>query len=81
VARAAGLAADAPVMSHILLGVPSALDGVGLTAAVAETLARAEIACNVVAGLRHDHVLVPEARADEAVDLLKRRAAQEEGTP
>lgn len=78
VARARGLAENAPVMAHILLRVHSALDGVGLTAAVAETLAAAEIACNVVAGHHHDHLLVPEARAEAALQLLKARAAQEE---
>jgi uncharacterized protein len=83
VVRARGLApvepvlADQPVLAHVLLRVHSALEGVGLTAAVAETLAGAGIACNVVAGLRHDHLLVPEARADEAVALLKARAARE----
>ncbi len=69
--------ASQPVLAHILLRVHSALEGVGLTAAVAETLAAAGIACNVVAGLRHDHLLVPEARANEAVRLLKTRAARE----
>jgi len=76
-ARARGLAPVEPVLAHILLRVYSALEGVGLTAAVAETLAGAGIACNVVAGLRHDHLLVPEDRADEAVQLLQTRAARE----
>ncbi len=58
------------VAARITLRVPSALDAVGLTAAVATRLARAGIACNVIAGLRHDHLLVPLERADDALDLL-----------
>ncbi len=76
-ARAHGLGQGSPVLAHVLLRVHSALEGVGLTAAVAETLAAAGIACNVVAGRYHDHLLVPEARADEAVRLLETRARQE----
>ena len=41
---------------RIVLQVHSALDGVGLTAAVSMALAEAGIACNVVAGFHHDHL-------------------------
>ena len=58
-------------MRQVTLGVFSALDGVGLTAAVAGALAERGIACNVVAALRHDHAFVPEARAEEAVEALR----------
>jgi hypothetical protein len=75
-ARAAGLATDVP-MAQITLHVHSALDGVGLTAAVAEVLTGAAIPCNVIAGARHDHIFVPEADADRAVRLLEARAAEE----
>jgi hypothetical protein len=68
-ARAAGFATDAP-MALITLEVYSALEGVGLTAAVAGALATAGIACNMVAALNHDHVFVPAERADEAVRVL-----------
>ena len=54
----------------ITLTVNSSLEAVGLTAAVAGRLARAGIACNMLAGLHHDHLLVPSDRADEAVRLL-----------
>ncbi len=54
----------------ITLGVTSDLGAVGLTAAVATALAGAGIACNVVAGLRHDHLFVPEAEATRALDVL-----------
>ncbi len=69
VARREGLGADQP-MRCITLTVHSALDGVGLTAAVAGALAGTGIPCNMVAGHHHDHVYVPSAMADEAVAVL-----------
>jgi len=56
--------------ARITLTVHSALDGVGLTAAVAGALAQRGIACNVVAGFHHDHLFVPRARAEEAMAAL-----------
>ena len=73
VARAEGIASDLP-MKRITLSVHSALDGVGLTAAVATVLAENGIACNMVAGYHHDHAFVPAADAERAVDLLSRLA-------
>lgn len=70
-------AADA--MACITLQVHSALDGVGLTAAVADALAAAGIPCNMVAAFHHDHVFVPVADADRALAVLKARAAAERG--
>jgi len=58
------------VAAWITLRVHSALDGVGLTAAVAGALARTGISCNVIAGYHHDHLLVPAARGSEAVAVL-----------
>jgi hypothetical protein len=69
-AEAAGFPVAAP-MALITLNVYSALDGVGLTAAVAAALAKAGIACNMVAALNHDHVFVPADRADEAIAILR----------
>jgi hypothetical protein len=66
-------------LRQITLDVPSALDGVGLTAAVAGALARAGIACNMVAAHHHDHVFVPEADADAAMDVLRALAEGPEG--
>jgi len=54
----------------ITLGVESALDAVGLTAAVSTRLARRGISANVIAARHHDHVFVPAARAEEALVLL-----------
>ena len=68
-----------PRFTQITLDVPSALDGVGLTAAVAQALAAEGIPCNVIAGLHHDHLLVPEAQAERAVALLRARADAEAG--
>ncbi len=68
-ALAAGFPVEAP-MALITLNVYSALDGVGLTAAVAGALAKVGIACNMVAALHHDHVFVPVDRAEEAMAAL-----------
>ena len=54
----------------ITLRVHSALDAVGLTAAVSTALARAGISCNVIAGYHHDHLLVPVDRAADALEAL-----------
>jgi len=68
------------VAAMITLRVHSALDAVGLTAAVAHQLAAAGMSCNVVAGYHHDHLFVPVERADEAVDLLRALAAETGGS-
>lgn len=57
-------------MTRITLSVHSALDGVGLTAAVAEALAQAGIPCNMVAAYHHDHAFVPAELADKALEVL-----------
>ncbi|HET6856524.1 MAG TPA: ACT domain-containing protein [Streptomyces sp.] len=55
----------------ITLRVHSALEAVGLTAAVSRELAEAGVSCNVVAGFHHDHLFVPHERATGAVALLE----------
>ncbi len=67
---------DPVELGWITLTVNSSLEGVGLTAAVSAVLAEHEIACNVIAGHHHDHLLVPVERVDEAVRLLTELAAQ-----
>ena len=57
-------------MRCITLMVYSALDGVGLTAAVAGALARHGIPCNMVAAYHHDHAFVPADQAEEAMGRL-----------
>jgi hypothetical protein len=66
-------------MRQITLTVHSALDGVGLTAAVSGALAAAGIPCNVVAGVHHDHLFVPARRAAAALRVLKRAGASHDG--
>jgi len=59
-----------PRFARITLQVHSDLEGVGLTAAVSAALATSGIACNVIAGLYHDHLFVPWERRDEAINTL-----------
>lgn len=60
----------------ITLTVESDLSGIGLTAAVTSLLAGAGIACNVIAGIHHDHLFVPEADGDRALTLLEGLSAR-----
>jgi len=69
VADARGLPYDFRA-AWLTLGVHSALDAVGLTAAFANALARRGIACNVLAGFHHDHLLVPADRRGDALAVL-----------
>ncbi|WP_129767879.1 ACT domain-containing protein [Streptomyces sp. L-9-10] len=69
-ADTAGLPYDY-VAGWITLRVHSALEAVGLTAAVARELADTGLSCNVVAGFHHDHLFVPYERAAEAVAALE----------
>jgi len=59
------------VAAWLTLEVRSALDAVGLTAAVAAALAAENIPCNVLAGYHHDHLLVPIDKADLSIAVLK----------
>ncbi len=54
----------------ISLEVHSSLDAVGLTAAFSTALADAGIACNVVAGAKHDHLFVPYEQRHRALEVL-----------
>lgn len=59
------------VGAWITLTVASDLAAVGLTAAVSAALAQAGIACNVVAGVHHDHLFVPCDQAARAMAVLE----------
>ncbi|BAS13495.1 N-Acetyltransferase [Arthrobacter sp. Hiyo8] len=59
------------VAAWITLQIHSALDAVGLTAAVSSALTAAGISCNVLAGFHHDHLLVPSAERGRAMEVLK----------
>lgn len=54
----------------ITLAVHSSLDAVGFLACITDRLAQAGIACNAVAAFHHDHLFVPEPRAEETLELL-----------
>lgn len=68
--EAAGLA-PSMVCAWLTLEVHSALEAVGLTAAVSAALTERGIAANVVAAYHHDHLLVPEDRADDAIAAIE----------
>jgi len=55
----------------ISLTVHSDLEAVGLTAAFSGALGQAGISCNVVAGAFHDHLFVPVAQAQKALQVLR----------
>jgi hypothetical protein len=55
----------------ITLSVRSDLQAVGLTAAFARALADANVGCNVIAGVHHDHIFVPVALAQRAMAALE----------
>jgi uncharacterized protein len=59
----------------IRLGIDSALDGVGLTAAVSTALADTGIACNVVAALHHDYLFIPAPDVERAMHRLQSLSA------
>jgi uncharacterized protein len=59
-----------PVLRCITLTVHSALEAVGLTAAVATALTRHGISANVVAAYHHDHIFVPAEDAERALAAL-----------
>ena len=69
-ADASGLAYQY-VAAWITLRIHSALDAVGLTAAISTHLARNGISCNVVAGYHHDHLFVAIEDADRALESLR----------
>jgi uncharacterized protein len=56
----------------ITLTVHSSLEAVGLTAAVSKSLTEANISCNVVAALYHDHIFVPVKDAERAMNVLQK---------
>lgn len=55
---------------RITLAVHSSLEAVGFLAAILPRLAAAGIGVNPVSGYHHDHLFVPEDRADEALAIL-----------
>lgn len=60
-----------PVLRLITLSVHSALEAVGLTAAVSGALTQAGISANVVAAFYHDHIFIPAEDAERATEVLR----------
>ncbi len=60
------------VGAWITLEARTDLEAIGLTAALSRALADAGIACNVVAGFHHDHVVVPWDVRHDALEVLER---------
>jgi hypothetical protein len=60
----------------VSLTVHSSLEAVGLLAAISTRLAEAGISVNAVSAFYHDHLFVPEHRADEALALLRDMSAR-----
>ena len=73
-ATAAGIKASFPCRM-ITLDVHSSLEAVGLVAAVATRLAAAGISVNPVSAFHHDHLFVPQDKAEQALQLLNDMAA------
>lgn len=63
--------ADEPRWAQITLRIHSSLDAVGMMAAIATALADREIPCNAVSAYFHDHLFVPWARREDAIDALR----------
>jgi uncharacterized protein len=64
---------------RITLTVHSSLEAVGFLAAITARLAKAGISVNAVSAFYHDHLFVPEHRAEEALRLLQDMASREPG--
>ena len=65
------------IFAWITLTVHSALEAVGLTAAVSKALTEANISCNVVAAYYHDHIFIPVKDAKRAMAVLTDLSKQE----
>jgi hypothetical protein len=61
----------------ITLTVHSSLEAVGFLAAITTRLAGFGISVNAVSAFHHDHLFVPERRAEEALALLQEMSAPE----
>lgn len=78
-AKAAGLDTGKKIYRRITLDCDVSLEETGLTFTVASQLASQSIPCNVLSGLHHDHLMIPAARAQEAISLLQQLSQQAKG--
>jgi len=60
----------------ITLNVHSSLDAVGFLARITARLAGLGMGVNPVSAYYHDHLFVPEARAEEALEVLRAMALE-----
>lgn len=58
----------------ISLNVNSSLYAIGFLAAISDALAKQAMSINIVSAFNRDYVFVPSARANEAVEVLKKLA-------
>ena len=68
-----------PINLHrdmITLTVHSSLEAIGFLAAITGRLAEAGISVNAVSAFYHDHLFVPEHRAEEALHHLQNVSKQ-----
>ena len=77
-AESAGLPYQFP-SRLITLTVHSSLEAVGFLAAITARLAKAGISVNAVSAFYHDHLFVPDHRADAALSLLRDMSQPEAG--
>ena len=61
---------------RITLKVQSSLEAVGFMAAITARLTELRIGVNPVSGYFHDHLFVPEDKAEAAMEMLKRMATE-----
>lgn len=77
-AEAFGLAYEFP-SRMITLNIHSSLEAVGFIAHIASVLARHEMGVNPVSAFYHDHLFVPEDRAEDAMRVLAQIARDNRG--
>ncbi|GAB5453921.1 MAG: ACT domain-containing protein [Henriciella sp.] len=58
------------------LSVYSDLQAVGFLAKVAAALTEADVPCNAIAAYHHDHIFVPEGKADAAIAAIEALRSQ-----
>lgn len=75
-AEAAGIPYEFP-SRMITLNIHSSLEAIGFMAVIATELAKHGMGVNPVAGFYHDHLFVPEDRAEDAMRILADLAAQQ----
>lgn len=78
-ARAHNLKYSHEILTRISLGITTSVKLSGITGTVARHLASSLIPCNVISGMRHDHLFVPSHRADDAMTYLQDLSQQARG--